>query len=612
VTVLVVAPVAGASASSVAAPQAWVDVLTARAHHVYVVAPPEAALRAEHHVAARADTADTVRAVADAMEGAMVGGAAPVLLLEASVANPATSVLMVEELAATSGTVALVTEAGPADSRLQVVSDVVVAAGSTRHDIGQWTHVGAGLVCVGPSDVPVVARALRVMADVAAENGWHDPPWPLIVVAAVRAGVVVRIVSAEQQRLPWADASGVPFGAGAADPVEALSQDAERRLRVAAASGPAQGFADRAFGAAAARALSLRVWGWGLGADAVTAVSVASALLAGLLVGSGSRQGAAVGAGFLLLSVLLDRVDGIVARATRSTSSFGAWLDATGDRLREAALVIGLGVGAAQADDPRWVLAAAALALLALAQLSAASSRTARGWGGAPAPIRLPLDRLDEPELPVVPPAPGRALPPWLPFSVSRGDGPILVVVGLLLLPLDVLLAVLAVVAAVSAVVCIVLAGSSRPLPAAQRQLWELADPGPMARVVARQDPQLSMLRRVLSAPVAAWVPPVTWVLEAGGVLAVVALADTSALPITLAWVGVLAFHRLDLATRLHVLGSGPPPWLGIVGLGAMGRLLLVVLLAGADLLTPGLGVVAVLLGVMYAAESSGRFADRP
>jgi phosphatidylglycerophosphate synthase len=442
------------------------------------------------------------------------------------------------------------------------------------------------------------------MAEVAGERGWHDAPWPLIVVAAVRAGVVVRISSADQppMPLPWAG-RGRPTGSGA------LTPEDERRLRVAAASGAVQGVVDRLVGGALARALTRRMWG--VSADAVTAISVASALFAGLLVASGTRGGAVLAAAFLALSVLLDRVDGMVARATRSATGFGAWLDATGDRLREAALVIGLAVGAAQRDDPRWGLAAAVLALLALAQLSAAASLAARGWGGAPSPVRIPLDRLDEPSLPAIPPPPGRALPGWLPFSVSRGDGSVLVVVGLALLSPDALLVALAVAAAVSAVVCILLVGSPRPLPAAQRQLWELVDPGPLARVVARQDPQLSLWRRVLATPAAAWAPPVTWLLEAGGVLAVVVFADPEALPITLAWIGVLAFHRLDLATRLQVLQLGVPSWLGVVGLGALGRLLLVIVLAGAGLLTYGLAAGAVALGVVYAAESAGRFADR-
>jgi hypothetical protein len=598
VTVVLVAGSTGAASA-----QSWIDVLGARGHDVFVVAPPAFALHAEHHVAANADTADTVRAVADAMEGV----AAPVLLLDADVASPAASVLALEQLEAVAGTAALVTSRTPDGAeeragRLRVVADVVVAAGSTRHAIGEWTHVGAGLVRVDGADVGAVVRALRVMAEVASDHQWHDPPWPLIVVAAVRAGVVVRIAATDRHPapLPWDEADR-----------EGLDAASELDVRLAAASGASHGVVDRLIGAPAARALARRLWSGGIGADAVTAVSVAAALLAGFLVASGTRSAAALAAGFLVLSVLLDRVDGLLARATHTASPFGSWLDATGDRLREAALVIGLAVASAQLGDPQWALAAGVLALLALAHLAGAAGRTASGWGGAPAPVRIPLDRVDEPALPTLPPAEGRVTPAWLPFSVSRGDGAVLTVVGLVLLTPDTLLVVLAVLAAASAIACLALVGLARPLPAAQRQLWELADPGPLGRVVVRQDPQLSLLRRLLATPVAAWVPPLTWAMEAGGVVAVVMVADADAVPITLAWIGVLAFHRLDLATRLRALGHGVPTWLGVVGLGSLGRLLLVVLLAGTDALTWGLAVGSVLLGVLYAAESSGRFADR-
>jgi hypothetical protein len=338
---------------------------------------------------------------------------------------------------------------------------------------------------------------------------------------------------------------------------------------------------------------------------------VAAALLAGLLIATGTRTGAAVAALFLLLSVLLDRVDGMLARARRTVTAFGAWLDVTSDRLREAALVIGLAVGAAQFGTPRWGLATAVLAALALAHLAAAASRTARGWGGRPVPIRLPLDRVDEPDLPPVPPPPGRPVPAWLPFSVSRGDGAVLTVVGLLVLPTDQLLAVLVVAAGASAVAGLLYVGAPRPLPAAQAELLEQADPGPVARLVGRQDPQLSLVRRTLATRAAAWVPPFTWVVESAVVLIAAVVAQPEALPITLAWIGVVAFHRLDIATRQRVLGSSPPAWIGAVGLGALGRSLVVVVLAVLGVLTIGLAAGAVVLGVLYAAESSGRFAER-
>ena len=169
----------------------------------------------------------------------------------------------------------------------------------------------------------------------------------------------------------------------------------------------------------------------------------------------------------------------------------------------------------------------------------------------------------------------------------------------------------LAVLAGLSALAGLVLVGAPRPLVAAQRELFEQADPGPLARLVSRQDPQLSMLRRASATRAAAWIPPATWVLEMSVVLVAAAVIAPDALPITVAWVGVLAFHRIDIATRQQVLGGSPPTWLGVIGLGALGRAMFVVVLAALGVLAEGLALGAVFLGVIYAAESSGRFADR-
>lgn len=502
-------------------------------------------------------TADPVQAIADAMEGVP----AQVLLLEAATAG---SVLTVEVVAAGVGTNVL-------SSALASGTDGVTAARA--------------------------AAALRVMADVASEQQWQGAAWPLTVVASVRAGITVRAVQAP----------GFPWG----QECEAPDRDHEVALRIRAAAGAPQGLVDRIVGRSAAEAVAARAWRFGVGAHAATVVSLATALMAGLLISTGTRTGAAVGALFLLLSVLLDRVDGILARARRTVTTFGAWVDVATDRLREAALVIGLGVGAAQSGTPRWALAAGVLAVLTVVHLAADASRSARGWGGSPVPIRIPLDRLDEPELPSLPPSAGRPVPAWLPFSVSRGDGAAVVVVGLLVLPPAPLVAVLAVLAGLSALAGLVLVGAPRPLVAAQRELFEQADPGPLARLVSRQDPQLSMLRRASATRAAAWIPPATWALETSVVLVAAAAIAPDALPITVAWVGVLAFHRIDIATRQQVLGGSPPTWLGVIGLGALGRAMFVVVLAALGVLAEGLALGAVFLGVVYAAESSGRFADR-
>ena len=64
----------------------------------------------------------------------------------------------------------------------------------------------------------------------------------------------------------------------------------------------------------------------------------------------------------LQLSLVLDCVDGDVARYTRRFSPLGAWLDASTDRLKEFACYAGLAWGA-DAGRTGWLLAAAMITL---------------------------------------------------------------------------------------------------------------------------------------------------------------------------------------------------------------------------------------------------------
>ena len=200
--VLVAADQAGASSDNA---QRWVEVLESRGHDVYLVAPSHAPVRAIHHVTTREGTADTVRAIADAMEGVPP----PILLLDGAVLG---SAVTVEEIEAATGTVVLTSgslseapnDREPIAAPLRVVADIVVGAGSAVHQISEPTDRGGGLLRVDGSDADAVAGALRVMADVAAAQRWHGAAWPLTVVAAVRAGVTVRAVQAP----------GLPWGAG--------------------------------------------------------------------------------------------------------------------------------------------------------------------------------------------------------------------------------------------------------------------------------------------------------------------------------------------------------------------------------------------------------------
>lgn len=103
-----------------------------------------------------------------------------------------------------------------------------------------------------------------------------------------------------------------------------------------------------------------------------------------------------------------------------------------------------------------------------------------------------------------------------------------------------------------------------------------------------------------------AWiVPPLVRALEYGVLIALAALVEPDALPACFAFVAVLAMHHYDVVYRLRQQHVPPPRWVWAVGGGWETRLAAAALLAAAGVLEYGFVVGAVVLGLVYAAEST-------
>ena len=96
----------------------------------------------------------------------------------------------------------------------------------------------------------------------------------------------------------------------------------------------------------------------GISANALTYLSLAVAALAGLAAASGSLVTAAL---LVVANGALDLFDGVVARATGTTSRWGALLDSTVDRLSDGLPLLGLVVFYA---DHGWLVTVPGLAIL--------------------------------------------------------------------------------------------------------------------------------------------------------------------------------------------------------------------------------------------------------
>jgi phosphatidylglycerophosphate synthase len=103
----------------------------------------------------------------------------------------------------------------------------------------------------------------------------------------------------------------------------------------------------------------------------VTIASFAIGLYAAFLFAQGDFWSILIGAVLLQVSIIVDCVDGELARYTRKFSELGAWLDAITDRVKEYAVFLGLAYGAyVQNGQNLWVLAAVLMALQTFRHLS--------------------------------------------------------------------------------------------------------------------------------------------------------------------------------------------------------------------------------------------------
>ena len=87
----------------------------------------------------------------------------------------------------------------------------------------------------------------------------------------------------------------------------------------------------------------------------VTLISFAIGLYSAFCFTKGTFSQTLLGAFLLQLSIIVDCVDGELARYTRKFSKLGAWLDAVTDRVKEYMVFLGLAIGAEKSGQDLWI-----------------------------------------------------------------------------------------------------------------------------------------------------------------------------------------------------------------------------------------------------------------
>ncbi|MCU1535783.1 MAG: CDP-alcohol phosphatidyltransferase family protein, partial [Humibacillus sp.] len=276
----------------------------------------------------------------------------------------------------------------PSAVRVSEAGRRVVSVASAHHTVTTPTGYAAGVLRVRGADRARLADALDDAAVTArAAGGWHDTDADLALLVAVRSGLAVAAVPLAHQEVRRGEflvpgAPGSPW---------------RQRLRSASRGN------DGVFSTLAVRPLSRRLTAYGLGRDwspnVVTAVSLALGLLACAAVATGWWWAWLLGAVLLQASLVVDCVDGEIARFTRRSNPLGGWLDAVSDRVKEFSMVAALAWVSARRGSDLWWLAVLVLAVLAVRHVedhAYTTRRRARLVGRPGWPEHPRLGALDE------------------------------------------------------------------------------------------------------------------------------------------------------------------------------------------------------------------------
>ena len=550
----------------------------------------------------------------------------------------------------TNASTALLVRPAQSNGNVRVRHHVVMSVGSDFHEVTGADAVMVGALVIGTENLEHASRAFVELADAidagaidagAIDAGAIDAGvmggtveafdvdsksveadvlqgalFNLAVVALVRAGISMRAI--EMVDVPWWRSPEDVVAAKAA--VAAVSPDRVAGLQ---ANRVDDGFYSTFVVRKLSKPLTSLALRLGLAPNSITLISFAVGLGAAVAFAAGTQWWLIVGALLLQLSLIIDCVDGEVARATRRFSALGAWLDASTDRVKEFAAYAGLAVGAATHHGENiWPIAIILIVLVTTRHMAdydfsrvqrlrearveprliteVTDGGNAGGWSVASTMERsAQLNR--------------RNAVRWAKRAIHLPIGErwlILSVVAAILGARAALIALL-----VCALIAFVYVTSGRIL---RTLTWRGAAPDAASVLLARQadaGPVASLLARGMSDAgwKELWSGPWAWVIPTAlrftelALIAVLALAVTPSLMIFgFIWMAIIAFHHYDVLYRALNQRS-VPRWLTWAGLGWDGRSLLLMLAAGLGLLgvvlPVGCFVWAMLLVVIASVQ---------
>jgi hypothetical protein len=514
----------------------------------------------------------------------------------------------------------LLVQADSQHGDVRVRHHAVTSVGTGFHEVTAPDHRSVGALVINAVDAPAAAGLVADLTDAlatgaVATNGTDLVE--LVAVSLVRGGVSVKAVGLVD--VPWFRDPTDPVAARAA--ADSVS---EGRIAQLQANRVDDGFYSTFVVRKASKPLTRVALRLGMSPNLITLLSFAIGIAAAASFAMGQTWALVLGAVLLQLSLIVDCVDGEVARATRRFTALGAWLDASTDRVKEFLAYAGLAYGAARFGVDIWWLAVVLVVLQTtrhmtdydfsrVQRLREASvplrdvriaddgaSGSAGGWSVSSAmEMSTRMNRRDAVR--------------WFKRAIHLPIGERWLIISLFaaLLGARWALGVL-LVAGLVAFAYVIVGRTLRTLT------WHGRTPDSGARLLQRQGdsgPLLSLIVALVPAGfrerwwAARWawaVPAVLRLVELGVVALITLLWWPAAAVVGFWWMAVVAFHHYDTLYRA-MQDSDSPRWLTWLGLGWEGRTILVVILAalGSATLTTGLTGGAWLLAALFVVVSS-------
>ena len=247
------------------------------------------------------------------------------------------------------------------EGETRVAGGRVVGAGSSFHTAGGGNSTFVGALRLSQSQREDVITALNAIE----KSGIKGHSLDLTLVALVRAGI--HVASAQIVFAPYIRSNDSELRSKVRSEIDSIN---EGRLRLKMANRGNDGF----FSVFVLRKFS-KLFTWAavrlkVTPNQVTLISFAIGLLSAYEFSRGDFWSIFIGALLLQLSIIVDCVDGELARYTRRFSQLGAWLDAITDRIKEYLVFFGLAYGAARDGRDLWIPAMAMMVFQAVRHLS--------------------------------------------------------------------------------------------------------------------------------------------------------------------------------------------------------------------------------------------------